>query len=238
LIGETVLELQKEVNEVSYDTLVHFINETVTMDEHIHILALGLPGVIQNGYISSCDITSLNGLDLGTTLSEDLQLPILIENDVNSTVLGFYQKVQINKDESTVYIYYPHADKLGSGIIINGHILYGKSNYAGEAGLLPLDDYLGDSSMVDKDVTSFATQVAKMIMTFICIINPENMVLSGYGINESTVTMIHNQLDKLCSNAHQPTIFWEHDIKENYLWGLHSLALERLTYNIVVNTKY
>ena len=238
LTGDIVSEQSKTMATMTLETLQDMIVEIITNHPAVHTCAIGLPGVIRDGYVSSCDIVNLHGVELKEHLSARYQLDFVIENDVNATVLGFYNRLQNNKSESTVYIYYPTSDSLGSGIIINGHILYGMSNYAGEAAFLPYMDYSGNSDMATYDPLAFAMQSAKTLMAYICIINPNNIVLSGYHISPPLMEHIQSELDKLCPKVHQPTLHFEPDIKDSYLHGLTKLAMDQLTFNLIVTTKY
>lgn len=234
LIGEIISEQTKALDDITIDLLSRSIDQVLSTHPSIHSFAIGLPGVIRDGYVSSCDIVSLGGIELRDHLTSRYDLDFVVENDVNATVLGFYNRLQDNKNQSTVYIYYPSSDCLGSGIIINGQILYGKSNYAGEAGFLPFSDYNGTSDLAKDNPSLFAAQAAKTLMAYICIINPDNMVISGYNISAEIVATIKDELNKLCAQEHQPHLHFEADIKESYLLGLRKLAMDQLGNHLLV----
>ncbi len=238
LTGDIIIEKSLAKDQVTLEVLKETIDEIITTHPTVHAFALGLPGVIRDGYVSSCDIVNLKGIELKDHLSAIYDLAFVIENDVNATVLGFYDHTQPGKSESTVYIYYPTSDALGSGIIINGHILYGMSNYAGEAGFLPYIDYNGTSELANYDPLAFAVQAAKTLMAYICIINPDNIVLSGYNLSPSIMDQIRSELSNLCAKEHQPSLYFEADIKDSYFHGLTKLAMDQLTCNLMVTKKH
>ena len=76
--------------------------------------------------------------DLGRILEEDLGIPVVIENDSRAMTYGEYVCGSAGGKENMLFVNVNWG--LGMGIIVNGHLYYGKSGYSGEFGHFPMLD--------------------------------------------------------------------------------------------------
>lgn len=101
--------------------------------EKISALAIAVPGVVNaDGTISY--VPNIEGLDrvkLGSELEKTLDLPILLENDVNASVLGEYRERRSNYSN---IVFIAVGTGVGGGIIFGGELYRGSLNHAGEVG--------------------------------------------------------------------------------------------------------
>lgn len=95
---------------------------------------IGAPnGNFYSGHIEHAPNLRWKGkIDLSNMLRESISVPVVLTNDANAAALGEmrYGAAQQMKNFIVVTI----GTGLGSGIVIDGHILYGHSGFAGEIG--------------------------------------------------------------------------------------------------------
>ena len=76
-------------------------------------------------------------MDLKTTLSKELHLPVVIDNDANA---GAYGEMQMGAATSVRnFIYISIGTRVGASIVLNRSIYRGASGYAGELGHSSVD---------------------------------------------------------------------------------------------------
>lgn len=213
--------IEKDFVSVDYINVFEIdqvIDKVVSKYDQLEAMSIGVPGVVQDGAIDICDIDAMAGYSLKAHLEEKYKLLVVIENDVNASAIGYYNKLDLD-DESFVYIYYPLNGCPGSGIVIGGEILRGFSNFSGEVSFLPMKDKLDN-------LDASTEKVINTIQSFTCIINPKHLVLSGLGFSETELEIIESTLYNRLSSKHLPSIEYEADFHDSYVFGLQSMALE------------
>ena len=71
-------------------------------------------------------------------LSEDLDIPVVIENDSRAMTYGEYLSGVVKKEKNVLFVNVSWG--LGMGMILDGRLYYGTSGYSGEFGHFPLLD--------------------------------------------------------------------------------------------------
>ena len=71
-------------------------------------------------------------------LSEDLDIPVVIENDSRAMTYGEYLSGVVKKERNVLFVNVSWG--LGMGMILDGRLYYGTSGYSGEFGHFPLLD--------------------------------------------------------------------------------------------------
>lgn len=99
-------------------------------------MGVGLPGITQRGTgtVSFSPSTGWKGLPVRQEMEERLQLPIIIDNDVNMMTLGEYAKGVGVDSSNLVYMYV--GTGIGAGIILEGQFFRGFREAAGEIGYM------------------------------------------------------------------------------------------------------
>lgn len=237
MIGVQVYETSMEYDEITINEFECMVETLISLYPTIKALGIGIPGVVNHGIIGLCDFKELCNIPIEQHLSKKYNLLVVAENDVNSSAFGYQYK---NEDEATrnlAYIYYPVNGNPGAGIIIDGSILRGNSNFAGEISFLPLGVNLEEQRVIQKNPLSFSDLVSKTIASINCIINTKKVVLSGYVFTEELLWSINNSLANLTPHGHIPEIIYEEEINDSYIAGLTYMALEKLSCNIQITIK-
>ena len=102
-------------------------------------LGAGVPGVtnIEEGIVLEAPALGWNNFPIRKKLQEIFDLPIYVDNDVNSVVLGETWKGAAQDKSNLIYI--SIGTGIGSAIILNGELYRGSNYSAGEIGYLVTD---------------------------------------------------------------------------------------------------
>ena len=227
LIGENIDDISYDFEDITLQDLEFVIELILKKYPKIAVIALGVPGVVKNGYLGYCDFKGVSNRDILSILSSKFPVTFIVENDVNTSALGYYQKCKDQAKENLVYIYFPTGGCPGSGIIINGHIFHGYSNFAGEIWNLPFIYHLDKDKIIQSKAEDFTEFVSQLIQSYACIINPKTVVLSGLFLTGEHKELLSDKLKKISFSEFLPKVLFEQDFHDSYIEGLKSLALEQ-----------
>ena len=97
----------------------------------VHNVVLGVPGAVQGSTIKlAMNVTGLEDGDFGGVLSERLDLPVSLENDINLAALGErWRGVARGVDD---FVFISIGTGLGAGLVLRGELHRGHAGAAGE----------------------------------------------------------------------------------------------------------
>lgn len=98
--------------------------------KRLDAIAIGFIGSIENGLISLPN-TAFDQMNMKEHLQERYQIPVVVMNNVNAAVLGWYSQ----QDRYKNIVFHSQSRGLlvgGQGIVLNGHLYEGKGSLAGE----------------------------------------------------------------------------------------------------------
>lgn len=122
-------------------------------DSQVLGVGIGIPGVVdsKNSIIEFAPMFNIEAhfscVELIGSLSQKFGLPVLIENDVNAGVVGEHKLRNEGDIENMAYIALGRG--LGAGLFVNGHLLRGCHNSAGEIGYMVWDPYFSSDRRRD-----------------------------------------------------------------------------------------
>lgn len=231
-IGEVIEEQSRKRDIIHYDAIDDLIGELTEKYENIKGIGIGIPGVVRQGVIGVCDFKELAGVPLGGRLKEKYGLEINVENDMNAAVYGFYQKQQYEEDKTVAYVILLKDNPPGSGIMADGHILKGNTNFAGEVSFLPFGMSRDDQLDCWNSDTGFIPLAIQTIASLIAVINPETIALTGELITPAKLDAIYNRCLDVIPEEHMPRLMYREKVHDDYMNGLISITLESLTYSL------
>ncbi len=233
-LGETVEENSSDFDQIIYDSVDEIISYLTNKYTRLNALSIGVPGVVVNGKIELCDVKKLSYFPIKEVIESKYNLSVVVENDVNSCVLGYYHTNIIGTTESSVYIYFPVFGSPGTGIVINGKVLRGDNNFAGEVGFLPIGVEYKDQGKLQEDVDGFYNYVTKIILSINSILNPKNIVLSWENFSDDSFDIIKKNVNRLSVEGHAPLLTYNTNIHFDFMNGLSFLALKELSCKLEV----
>lgn len=135
------------------DNLFQVIDDIIGSLKRVDAIGIGVPGPldIKKGIVvAPPKFFKWENIELGKMVFQRYSLPTWIENDANSAALA--EKWYGDGKDLKTFLYVLLNEGIGAGIIINGEIYKGPSNYEGEIGhvivskgnrLYPLEDVCG-----------------------------------------------------------------------------------------------
>jgi hypothetical protein len=238
IMGEILEEALLQKENLDYQTIENLVMLVLKKHPGIKSIGVGIPGVVsKQRFVNTCDVESLNKCPLADRLEKHFKISTILENDMNATAIGFYQEQDYQEETSIAVMTFIKDNFPGSGIIADGHILHGHTNFAGEIAYLPyeqtrvqMEEMLGSSS------TTFPL-VVKSLCSMTAILNPEIIILTGTLISENMMSDIQRDCAVLIPEEHMPQIIFKESIHDFYLKGLMTLALKNLSNPMMVLEK-
>ncbi len=195
----------------------------------ISSIAIGVPGSVDNGRIFYIpDYEHLQNFDLKGYYENLFSIPVVIENDMNAAVLGYYKSLEHMDNQSLVYLYFGKNGP-GAGVLINGDVVRGRSFFSGEVSFVPQYEKqnffqaLENRAAFLDDHTLDA--VSRLVATFVAIINPHMVIFCHDEVNEEVLEEIKKKSSTYVPREHLPQLT-ESNWKQDYLLGLQNLGLE------------
>ena len=227
--GKVLHEERSCFTEISLAGVNYLIDTFCSSFPRLKVIGIGVPAVVNKGIIGLCDFDFLIGFPFAEYLRKRTGREIVIENDVNCTAIGYFRADTDQNTESLAYIYYPKEGNPGAGIVVNGSILQGNSNFAGEVSYLPLGVPADLQRKIQGDKGRFSYYVAKTVLSVNAIINPGTIVLSGYSFTPEIRELVLQRVTEEAPAGHVPGLIFQEDIHDSYVEGLKFLALKKMS---------
>ncbi|MEH7386087.1 ROK family protein [Bacillus sp. JJ1521] len=212
--------------------LTKYIEKWMISYPKISSIAIGVPGSVENGrifYIPGYE--HFQNLDLKGFIENRFSVPVVIENDMNAAVLGYHHSLGTNHNKSLVYLY-SGQNGPGAGIMVNGLVVRGSTNFSGEISFVPQYDERNFGQALenkneplklykDNRIDAFS----RLIASFVAIINPHTIIFCKAEVEKATLAKIALGSTKYIPSEHLPELTIS-DWKQDYLDGLQSLGVD------------
>ncbi|MCR8658726.1 ROK family protein [Paenibacillus endoradicis] len=229
--GSTDSILLKELSH-----LITFIKSKKDLYPTIYTVSIGVPGAVENGkvfYIQGYE--NYQNVDLKQLVEEQLSIATVIENDMNAAVIGYMAQRKMSEDVSLFYLYLGQNGP-GAGIVVNGHIVRGKTFFSGEVQFIPQyndrnflealtseDDESTNNKHLDKRVDA----ISRLVGSVTSILNPHYFIVCEEEIDTTMLQQITERSSTYVPKEHLPLLAAS-SLKDDYLSGLQSLGLSVL----------
>lgn len=238
--GESFSDGKETFETVAIESLAQTICRLVERHPALKAAAISIPGVVHNGIIEFCDIPELSGVAIESALSPQTGLNVIAENDMNFAAIGYYIGHRDEVGSALAYVASPPGDWPGMGLIINGTLVKGKSNFAGEVSFLPvegLNRVMGKnktwSARSKADASSLRTAAMGAIAASVAaIVNPDVVVIVGAGVGAQTRNSILSRCRACIPEQHMPSIILKEDFEDDSLSGMTATAFNTLSPSI------
>ena len=221
--GDVLEQLDTVHPSLSLEHFFSDISDILTRYPNLQAMGIGLPGVIVNGVVASCDISLFNDLPLVPMLQEKFGVFVQVGNDMNYTAYGFYRSNCPQETAPVAYLLQPEGECTGCGMVINGRVLQGASHFAGEVSHIPL------TPAADEQI---AERLGKIVVTLVAVINPVMVALSGPQIQAQDLVAIRRYCQNHLPAQHLPTLIYRPSIEQDYLQGIAELTLESYNFHL------
>ena len=215
--GEVITENEIIKTSISEKDIYDIVEVMFAKYPDIKLVGISMLGIV-NEYGVYLPSHPLNDFDFMTPLREKYDATFILENDVNCAALGYY--VSQNKYQSISMVTKTRQDKPGGvGSIIEGKLIRGKNNLAGEVQFLPID-----IATYSSDFSGYVEQLAHSILGVIALLSPEAIIVYAPVVSE-TEDIIYYINQKL-PRRFIPEIILVEDIKPYATIGLLKLCID------------
>ena len=147
------------------------------------------------GRVTSNRLTNFNDIDLYSLLTNKYSQVIILGNDVNTAVIGFY--LAEKNYENVCLLFQPGEGYGGVGTVINGQLVTGKTNCAGEIQYLPSSQ--DDQLKLLQSPHGTIELLSKIVICLTAIVNLEFQLISctnlrASDLDETLKTMVLQHL--------------------------------------------
>jgi len=221
--GEALEQLDTACQPFVLENFFDAISGIVTRYPNLQAMGIGLPGVIVDGVVASCDISLFAHLPLVQILQEKFGVFVQVGNDMNYTAYGFYRSTCPQETAPVAYLLQPEGECTGCGMVINGRVLQGASHFAGEVSHLPLPQP-AEGQLVER--------LGNIVVTLVAVINPVTVALSGPRLQKQDLADISRYCQGHIPAQHLPHLIFRPSIEQDYLQGIAELTLESYTFHL------
>lgn len=208
--------------KISIQDIYDVIDTVLTKYPYIENIGVSTPGIINQGFVTSANINGIVDDNLVSLLASRYHQNIVLGNDVNTAAIGYYMTQ--SQYSNIVGLFQPSHYCSGAGIIINGELLLGQHNLAGEVQYLPMD--LSDDRLVLCKTPEGALElVAKTITSIISLISPEVIVLFCEMVPD--VEELNLEIQKYIPKEYIPPIIKLDHLEEYTLLGQMVLCIQQ-----------
>jgi cellobiose-specific phosphotransferase system component IIB len=197
------------------------------VDAHgLDAIGIVLPGVI-NRLSVSLPTDDIRDYDLGRKLEKKYGVEVYVDNNANAAAMGAYMG-QLDYDSVAFYIQRTGMAQPGLGMVLDGNLVKGRSNYAGEIHpLMKLFKLSGKQKEMVWTYQGMTEIVSKFLATAICNVAPDAFFVNCH--LTSDMDALHDELAKIIPEQYLPDLFWIDDQRELIYLGELALCIEKLT---------
>lgn len=198
LYSEMMEERRKDVSKLDHEVLCSFIEEM--LNAQVHTICLSLP-------------------DSDIDIKNRYKQRVFVKNDVYMGAIGVYIKHM--QYDSIVLLDSKGDSRLG--IVINGHLVEGKSSIAGQNWFMPFtnhEDYKNRRSMKGR-----SKRLVLELQNVIGMLNPEAIVICAQGIDQHYV---EEELLKIFKMSDMPHLIYIDNYIDEVMLGMESISKDSL----------
>ena len=214
LVAESSIRTDEYPNSLTHylDDLSREILKLINNQEDIEIIGVGIGAPAANYHTGIIDnarnLPWIKTIHLQKEINKRLNLPVTITNDANAAAIGemMYGGAQGMKNFTVITL----GTGLGSGLVVNGELVYGDDGFAGELGhtiVLPNGRNCGCGRKGCLETYVSASGIRRTVFELMAN-KTENSVLRDYSFNSLNSKMITEaaiNLDPIALEAYRYT---------------------------------
>lgn len=237
ICGEILEITDIELTDDGYGQAVTAYLDELTARKNIKSIGIGVPGIVEGGafWNGTGHHDGLYRNDLGDQLAMRYHIPIILENDMNATAVGFscsYIKELPCKSPENINMAYLYLEKscISAGLVVGGRVVRGARNFAGELGLIPMNDgrSLSEGLAEASEEGAYSNLMVRIICWICGILNPQYIVLGGPDLRMDCLKMISDGCSNMLPKRMSAKILYSADMWKDYHGGMAYLTASRI----------
>lgn len=227
LYGNILMEEKHRFAQLEESSFELMLDEVFLKFPSIGVLAFGLPGEEENGVIHISDHPGLVGHTFMERYESRYRVPVIFVNDINAAVKGYcHRQKDVCPQDTVAGIYFPMAYPPGMGLVIDGTVYTGQSNFAGELGCMPVGIQWETLDYSNKE--SVLNAVGRLVAAICCIVAPKQIILYGEFFRESWMADMKCEVERLLEHKFCVQLEISDTVEKDYECGMICSALEHL----------
>ena len=194
-------------------------------------IGIAVPGVVNRGSIAN-PVEKVTDYELGRALSKRYNTKVFVDNNANAAAVGCY----MSQDEYDSVVLYTQQTGFmvgGEGAVVDGHLLKGRRNFAGELG--PLFRAVNKQALLAHEgdlawsVEGMRSLVAPMLAANVSLLAPDAIYVAVDllddmdALREAMKSYFANELE-----VYMPDLIRVTDYRERIALGELALCLQKL----------
>lgn len=237
ICGEVLQVTDLAVTDGDYEPAMLDYLDGLVARKNIKSIGIGVPGIVDGWtfWRESASDGELYRDDLGKRLAARYQIPVILENDLNATAIGFgrcYLKEFPGEVPGQVHMVYLYLEEtcISAGIIAGGRVVRGCHNFAGELGLVPMGNGRTFAQCLagSADDREYVNLLIQGICWICGILNPQYVVLGGPNLRMDCMGPISDGCCALLPTHMSAEILYSADLWHDYHDGMAYLTAGRI----------
>jgi len=192
----------------------------------VRAVIVGIQGCVGDGAVEFSDISAFDGVNVTAEMSSALGIPVYLENDMNAIALGFSRENQ--NEKNVTILFFPKGNPPGAGFLVDGNILRGSSNLAGELSRLPFGYSVKEQTKLFSSLKSSFPMLVRIVVTTIVYLDPAVIVFTGNLAGELSPQKLSAAVERSLQRKKSPRFIFRPDTQKEYFDGLSAIALRHL----------
>lgn len=235
--GEIIETAKLKIEDGHFEQAIESFLEDLLSKREIKAIGIGVPGIVEGGCFWRINKESgeWEKNDIGDVFARKYGIPVILENDINATAIGFgkcYEKefpCEDPENTNMAYLYFEEGC-VSAGFITGGRIIRGFHNFAGELGLLGMEDggMLDTYLLAAEEDIEYVNWIIK-IVTWICgILNPQYIALGGPSLREECIGPVGDGLWAVLPKPMLAEILYAPDVWDDFHEGMAYLTAGKI----------
>lgn len=218
-IGQKMKERTEHIEHSPLQTIDLIITSVKKEFSALCTLIIGIAAMVNQGTITGAfSWTELQNLELSSTCEKKYELPTVLVNDMKSAAAGYWTQHAQEKRSATVCIYLGE-NGIGACAVLEGKVLHGFSEFAGELHYLPIDEHNREYATKGFESVDIIEYYGKIIQSYTVILNPERIVLYQNHYIENKLAQIKAYCKNRLPESCLPGIEISNHFQADYVYG-------------------
>ena len=214
---------------IKLKSLLQCVQKLLKQNPKICMISIGVQGGVSQGSVEFSDFPDLNGINLSHEMEQKTGIPTYVENDMNAIALGYSQR---NANEKNVAILFtPKGNPPAGGFLVDGKILRGTANFAGELSYSPLPFSRHQQLDIFDNVKSALPYIRQVLFATVAFLDPAVIVFTGGLAEKLSKANLDMQMRNHLRRPQLPRLFFITDSSDEYFLGLTKIATEHFLQN-------